>query len=717
MYLNIRTIFTRLSENKLIQALRDGLVAIIPVVMAGSFALTFKTLPIKAYQNFIHAVGGGFLVDIFSLIYSATFGMLSVYMVISVSYKISKALYGAAGSFQGAPIAALGCFSVLSGVFVPGGSFEAFGPTGINAALFSAIVGTVLYHKLLEKQKIGHRLFADGADVEFNSALSVILVVAAVIFICAAFNYLIVKLFDVSGLSELVSNILRDIFSHMGRTLPTSLLFMLLLNIMWTLGIHGNNMLEAVTQSLFIPAMAINQVAVADGKVPTEIFSKTFLDTFVLMGGCGATLSLLAAVLLFSKRRSNRRLSQFAAFPMLFNVNELMVYGLPVVFNPVLFIPFVGTPMVMLLTSYIAMRSGLVPLAAYPVAWTTPIIFSGYVVTGSIRGSLLQLFNLVLGALIYKPFVQLYDSEKLYNTESVTNGLTELVKKCERENASVTLTELEDSKGGMARMLVEDLKYAIEANQLTLYYQPQHDASGRCFGVEGLLRWDHPIAGMLYPPLVIRIAEESGLLGQLEQQTVRHVLRDAKDIVRLLGPDAKISVNVSGKTIQSEQFENFLNTICAEYDLNRYHICLEVTEQRALLLDRAGEERFARIRNMGFKLAIDDFSMGHTSIKYLEGSSFDIVKLDGSLVKELQYNSRVGEIISSIVGLSDSLGVSVLAEYVETEQQREMLERLGCTNYQGYLYSPAIPIDQLEKYVQKMATKQAESQNMHGETR
>lgn len=354
----------------------------------------------------------------------------------------------------------------------------------------------------------------------------------------------------------------------------------------------------------------------------------------------------------------------------------------------------------------------MVPLAAYPAAWTTPIIFSGYVVTGSIRGSLLQLFNLVLGTLVYKPFVQLYDGEKLYNTESVTNGLTELVKKCEHENAFVTLTELENSKGGMARMLVEDLKYAIETNRLTLYYQPQHDVWGRCIGVEGLLRWNHPIAGMLYPPLVIRIAEESGLLGQLERQMVRHVLQDVEDIVRFIGANVRISVNVSGRTIQSEQFEKFINTICFEYDLSRYHICLEVTEQRALLLDRAGEERFARIHDMGFELAIDDFSMGHISINYLEGSNFDIVKLNGSLVRELQYNNRVGEFISSIVGLSDSLGVSALAEYVETEQQREMLEKLGCTNYQGYLYSPAIPIDQLEGYVQTMASKKVENQNV-----
>ncbi len=699
--MSVRTIFLCLSKNKLIQALRDGLVAIIPVIMVGSFALTFQTLPIAVYQQWISHFGGGFFINVLSLIYGATFKMLSVYTVVSVSFKVSKALYGASGSLQGAPFASLGCFVILSGAFVSGGNFDAFGPIGINTALFSAIAGTVLYHQFLEKQKKNHRLFADGADVEFNNALSVVFVVAAVIFICAVFNSFIMHHFDVSGLSELVSDGLESVFEYMGRTLPSGLLFVLLLNLMWTMGIHGSNMLESVARSIFYPAIEINRAAVAAGGAPTEILSKTFLDTFVLMGGCGTTLSLLVGVLLFSRRRSNRRLSRIAAIPMLFNVNELMVYGLPVVFNPALFIPFVITPLVMLLVSYAAMRVGLVPLAAHPAAWTTPIVFSGYVVTGSIRGSLLQLFNLVVGVFIYKPFVALYDREKLANAESITQELTELVKKCEREGAFVNLTELEDSKGGMARMLVEDLKHAIETDGIALYYQPQHNAAGRCVGVEGLLRWNHAAVGMLYPPLVIRIAEESGLLEQLERQMVCRVLREAGEIVRFLGDDTKISVNVSGKTIQSARFEKFLRGLCLEYDLKRYHICLEVTEQRALLLDRSGEERFARIHDMGFELAIDDFSMGHTSIKYLEGSSFNVVKLDGNLVKELQYNSRVGEIISSIVNLSGSLGFSVLAEYVETEQQRAMLEKLGCVHYQGYLYSPAIPLRKLERYARE----------------
>ncbi len=126
-------------------------------------------------------------------------------------------------------------------------------------------------------------------------------------------------------------------------------------------------------------------------------------------------------------------------------------------------------------------------------------------------------------------------------------------------------------------------------------------------------------------------------------------------------------------------------------------ICVEITEQAALNFDDELTQRLTRIKEMGYSLAIDDFSMGSTSIKYLQTNIFDMVKLDGGLSRDILTNSRSRDIIASITELSHNFGIRVLAEYVETEEQKRVLEETGCLLYQGYLYSPAVSVEQFQE--------------------
>ena len=123
------------------------------------------------------------------------------------------------------------------------------------------------------------------------------------------------------------------------------------------------------------------------------------------------------------------------------------------------------------------------------------------------------------------------------------------------------------------------------------------------------------------------------------------------------------------------------------------NICLEVTEQTALDLGEETREQLNELRQMGLLLAIDDFSMGQTSLHYLKDNLFDVIKIDGSLVRGLLTSQNCREIISSITGLAESLSLPVVAEFVETTEQREILHEIGCDCYQGYLYSPAVPLE------------------------
>ncbi|MBR5044536.1 MAG: EAL domain-containing protein, partial [Clostridia bacterium] len=152
-------------------------------------------------------------------------------------------------------------------------------------------------------------------------------------------------------------------------------------------------------------------------------------------------------------------------------------------------------------------------------------------------------------------------------------------------------------------------------------------------------------------------------------------------------------VNVTGGTVATPRFVQFCRKLNEENPFKGKNICLEITEQTALDLGETTREHMNELRAMGLLLAIDDFSMGQTSLHYLRDNFFDIIKIDGSLVRGLNSAGNCREIISSITSLSGSLSLLVIAEFVETEEQRNVLHEIGCDCYQGYLYSPAVPLD------------------------
>lgn len=670
---------------------------LIPVVMIGSFSLLLRTLPIPAYQQFITWIFGGALVDLLQFFYNATFGMLSVFLTLTVSLTFSRQNSDTVTDTYGGPICALICFFILTGVLSDGFDIKSLGVTGMFTALFCGVGASALYRFALRLRRDRRNIYSENADLSYNNAVAVIFPAVLVIFVFALFNYMIVRVFSVSGFNALFIQALDQLFLEMGRTFWSGLLYVFLSSLMWFFGIHGSNILESVSAELFAPGVTANAAAVAAGAVPTEIATKTFFDCFVLMGGCGSALCLLLAVILFSKRKSNQKLSRIAAVPILFNINEIMIFGLPVIFNPILFIPFLMTPILSYLTAYAATAMGAVPVTTTTVEWTTPLLLSGYLSTGSISGSVLQIINLILGIGIYAPFICLFDRERIKDAERNMDRLVSTLKESEKTNRVVVLTELSGECGSLAKGLVFDLKQAMTEGRLRLYYQPQYDNNGRCIGAEALLRWEHETYGMLYPPLVIKIAAEAGLLFDLEKKIIAQAVSDSRLINQGRGQKLKLSVNVSAETIQDAALEAFLTTLTSEGYLKENPIYLEVTEQAAIVQTENTKRIFEKIHAAGFRLAIDDFSMGHTSLKYLQDNSFDMVKLDGSLVNGIRTNPRSRDIISSIIYLSNSLGFTVVAEYVEDETQRAALEDIGCLYYQGYLYSPALPLEDLIK--------------------
>ena len=191
----------------------------------------------------------------------------------------------------------------------------------------------------------------------------------------------------------------------------------------------------------------------------------------------------------------------------------------------------------------------------------------------------------------------------------------------------------------------------------------------------------------------MKLASDGGFLPELEEAVLRKALSDRPKVLKRFGKNAKLSVNVTGTTVITPRFIQFCRRQNEADSFNGKHICLEVTEQASLNFNKATLNALRELRSMGLMLAIDDFSMGQTSLNYLKENTFDIIKLDGSLIKGLFGHHNCREIITSITQLADSLNMSVIAEYVETKEQKEVLHEIGCDCYQGYLYSPAVSLD------------------------
>ncbi|HBG5344334.1 TPA: PTS sugar transporter subunit IIC/EAL domain-containing protein [Clostridioides difficile] len=689
--------FENVEDNKILYSIKQGMILAIPAIMTGSTALVILNLPIKAYQKYLSSLFNGEVANILNFINDSTLGIISLIILLTVSYSYGK-IHGSKYTVL-VPIVAMCSFLVFSHSNELNSYIEIFKTKWLFTAIIVSMTSSVLFVKLTESFVTSVKFHTEGADADFNMVVSAIVPFIIVVFLFSIFRVIMISLIGSSNFQDIFYNLFSNVFNRMGTNLMSALLFIFLMHFMWFFGIHGSNVLDTVAKNLFENSMAININLVNNNQLPTEIFTKTFFDTMVLLGGCGSLLCLVIAIFLSEKRTNVRKLAKIASIPAFFNINEMLVFGIPIVFNYIMFVPFVITPIILTITSYVAMSTGIVPCTVSAVEWTSPIFLSGYMSTGSIRGSLLQLFNLCVGVMIYIPFIKMSQNRYTYMFKNNIENLTNLVKRYELTGEQPNLLNHNGKIGSISKMLASDLKFAVKRGEIELFYQPQVNYNGDVVGAEGLLRWKHSIGGFIYPPLVIILAKEEGFLDELGEYIINKACIDLKKSEKLLKNPVKFSVNISPDQLEDNKLPEQIKNIININDINPSMLGIEITEQIALSGSQIIVERINAIHNLGIKLIMDDFGMGHSSLIYLQNNNFDIVKLDGSLVKEILTNKRSSEIIMTIVNLSKNLDFDIVVEYVENVHQRDKLYELGCEIYQGYYYSKAIPFEEFVEYV------------------
>ena len=676
-------------------SIRRGLFIVLPLILVGSFTMLLRNLPFAEAQRAVDALLGPIGVRTCDNITSATFGIAA--LALACALGGANAMRASLTSPSAPAISPmLGSLVVLSCFFVivapeetdswiisfsmDRGLLLAMIVSMASSSVFVRLAGIRAFH--LPEEVAGH-------DPVVRDVVTVMPAAAATILLFACIR-LILTFYGATDLQQTASKLLALPFQHSGNGLGFGLLYSLSSQILWFFGAHGPNVLNTVDVNVLTPAGLANAKAAMFCSPPPYIFTKIFFDTFTCMGGSGSTLALCFAILVRCRDRGVKKLSLLALVPALCNVNEPLIFGVPLVLNPAFAIPFLLAPAVQTVVAYGATLLEFIPHTNVGVAWTTPPLISGYVATGSINGPVVQLVNLTLAFFIYLPFVALSDAVREKHGKGVMLTLLEVASRCESVSPDTRkCLTLPGEVGRLAHTLANDLERALDdkENQLYLVYQPQCDhAAGRVVGVEALLRWDHPIYGPIAPPITVALAEDMNLIDRLGKFILLEACKQRAAWSAAVPHDLVMAVNITPRQLRNANFAKMVLDTLYGQKLTPTQLELEITESSILEPDSHTLDLLTRLRVLGVRLAIDDFGMGHTSLRYLRAFPVTTVKVDRSLTESLNCNVQE-QIVRSILDLSRSLHITTVVEGVEDEQQLRVFTHIGYHTFQGYYFS------------------------------
>jgi diguanylate cyclase (GGDEF)-like protein/PAS domain S-box-containing protein len=254
----------------------------------------------------------------------------------------------------------------------------------------------------------------------------------------------------------------------------------------------------------------------------------------------------------------------------------------------------------------------------------------------------------------------------------------------------------------MRASMEADLRHALEKQQFLLHYQIQVDSLRRPLGAEVLIRWDHPERGLVSPMQFIPLAEETGLIvpiGLWVLQTACAQLKSWQNSA--LTRDLTLAVNVSAKQFRQADFVAQVNRLLLESGAKHSHLKLELTESTVLENVEDTIHKMRELKLLGVSFSLDDFGTGYSSLQYLKRLPLDQIKIDQSFVRDIVSDPNDAAIVQTIIAMTEALGLHVIAEGVETEEQNVFLDKHGCHAFQGYLFSKPVPLEQFKALLDK----------------
>ena len=246
------------------------------------------------------------------------------------------------------------------------------------------------------------------------------------------------------------------------------------------------------------------------------------------------------------------------------------------------------------------------------------------------------------------------------------------------------------------------MRKAVDHGEFQLFYQPQIEIqTGRIIAAEALLRWEHPTRGIISPGDFISIAEDSGLIISITEWVMQTACEQNKAWQEAGLRQIRVSINLSGQHFSHQKIDKMADRILKTSGLNPHYLEVELTESTLMESKEYASFILRQLKDLGLSIAIDDFGTGYSSLAYLKTFPIDTLKIDRSFVRDLTSDSNDAAITKAVIAMAHSLDLKVIAEGVETNEQLAILRKLGCNEFQGFLFSEPLPPENFALLLQK----------------
>lgn len=398
----------KMAEQRHLKAVRDGIIATMPLLIIGSIFLIISSPPVESWAEFMAPYAASLTIPV-----DATFGLLGLVAVFSIAYSLAK-------SYEmdelSAGVLSLSAFFVATPLTENGNiPLNLMGSEGLFIAIVLAIF-TVEVYRFFEQRNIVIRM-PEGVPPSVWRAFSALIPGAAIIFIVWGVDLLLRSSFDLS-LHGIVSAVLRQPLEAMGSSLWGAMIAIILIHLLWAFGIHGISVVASVMAPIWYSLTEQNVAAQQAGEALPHVVGQPFMAIWWAVGGSGMALALTLLFVFRARSKHLKGLGRGSIWASFFNISEPVIFGAPVVMNPLLFIPFIIAPLAVGVITYFSMSLGFVGKPYIIVPWTTPPPFSGVLTTGDWRGGVLMTANLVVAIFIYYPFFRLYDKKLVEEEET-----------------------------------------------------------------------------------------------------------------------------------------------------------------------------------------------------------------------------------------------------------------------------------------------------------
>ncbi|WP_247688596.1 EAL domain-containing protein [Pseudoalteromonas sp. MMG012] len=649
----------KVSSNTLILSLREGYIALIPFFIVASL--------ITLVNQWLDIAAKGFDHHYLNQFNQLVWGLFPLFTLLSFSYHLAKNIKI---HTIAAPILVISCFTATTGyIYVDDQTLHIDHRAGVLYTLFMPIFCcySLAYFERLRAFKIVEvSTISLFLRKHVNLIFPYMLVTTITLFIYPFVEQAADIALDYLALDSLVLN-------------PQDKISLQLIgaHLLWFLGIHGDNTYHILVSSELFGFM-----------VTPELINYHFFSTFIILGGTGCVWGLILACLLLKNAQHEKHIAKLSAPLAVFNISEVMLYALPIVFNPYIFIPFLLAPAINAFISYQLLIHDFIPIVTQDsIPWFTPVFVNAWILTESVWIVLLQALLIIMNVAIYYPFLVAHQKNNMSG-----KALDMLVKRYaagrmieEQAESRFATHHAEQQISGYTLSEVTD---ALNHGALTLYYQPKiNPVTQEIVGFEALLRLVNPdksVSG----PWFLETLEEHNLLHVIDNFVIDQLEVDLEAFASQ-GLYPKISFNISPDNLLSGGYKRVIKAF------SRFADQVEVE-----LLESSYIEDFNKmvaivttLKDSNIQCAMDDFGTGYSCLSILSKLNIDTIKFDKSLLPDGS-NEKAALLYKNLADLCAELGFKTVAEGIESKADAQVVIAANITCVQGFLYYKAMPIEE-----------------------